>query len=567
MPKRAASPLTSLRALERARQAYGGAAEPRKLALLRGLERRRLRSATAVHRLHEVLCFLRAYPDSAAVLAQVDRMVDSFARRSDVRAHAEALADTGIAGTPIAFPFFTPTAQWLAQRWPDRLSVDWTGVERPDLLERALHLLVLDAEVPAIDEWSFPLQEWIDRLKAPDETDATFLIRRLGALRASPEVRQLVFEEIGLSIRLEPGPGTPSRTHARVPVGRVHWQRGPLSGARSDLCRELRRAPRSVRSVSRRDGERLIDLAREAMVTRSRDLDVFMYGDPADVRLVDHGDGLGFVVIGAIPERRLLLEAVYGFLTLKNGVPVGYVLNSALYGSAEIAYNVFDTYRGAEAAAIYARVLAAVHHLFGADTFTIYPYQLGGHGNEEGLESGAWWFYQKLGFRARDPGVLARMDTELARMRRNRKHRSSLATLRVLGEENVYLHCARRRDDVIGILPLANVGLAVAKRIAARFGADRERALETCSREAATRLGIRSFRGRSPGERLAWTRWAPLVTVLPGVEHWSQDDRRALVEVIRAKGGRRESDFVQRFDAHTALRRALRRLAIAHEPD
>ena len=38
--------------------------------------------------------------------------------------------------------------------------------------------------------------------------------------------------------------------------------------------------------------------------------------------------------------------------------------------------------------------------------FTIYPYQLGDDGNQKGLASGAWWFYQKLGFRARDPQVL-----------------------------------------------------------------------------------------------------------------------------------------------------------------
>src|SRR5260221_8761885 len=46
---------------------------------------------------------------------------------------------------------------------------------------------------------------------------------------------------------------------------------------------------------------------------------------------------------------RSLLESVYGFLTLKNGVPMGYVLTSALYHSAEVAFNVFDTFRGAEA--------------------------------------------------------------------------------------------------------------------------------------------------------------------------------------------------------------------------
>ena len=106
-----------------------------------------------------------------------------------------------------------------------------------------------------------------------------------------------------------------------------------------------------------------------------------------DVRLVEWGEGLQFACMGAVPERRLLLEAVYGFLTLKNGVPIGYVLTSALFGSSEIAYNVFETYRGGEAALVYARVLAVARSLFRSESFTIYPYQLG-HDNPEALRSG-----------------------------------------------------------------------------------------------------------------------------------------------------------------------------------
>ena len=134
-------------------------------------------------------------------------------------------------------------------------------------------------------------------------------------------------------------------------------------------------------------------------------------------------------------------------------MPVGYVLNSALYRSAEIAYNVFETWRGAEAGAIYGRVLATVRHLFGADSFTIYPYQLG-EGNREALESGAWWFYQKMGFRPRDREVRRRMGEEQRRMRIRPSHRSSIATLKRLAGANLYYHLGRRREDVIGLLPL-----------------------------------------------------------------------------------------------------------------
>jgi hypothetical protein len=552
--------MSPLATLERIHRRYGDAAAEQKLRLLKTLARANLPSARAVRRLHEVLCFLRAYPDGPEILERVEDMLDGFDRRPDLRRHAESLQDSGIAGTSILYRFFFETAQWLVRRWPELLHIDWEEVESPERLERALALFVLAAEIPGLDELDLGLRSWIERLEGPGTSDAAFVVRRFAALDAAPQVRQFLYEDIGLWLQFTPGRDTPARTRAKLPRRIIHWQTNPLSGTRPDLHAEMNRPPISVRSVSRAEGERLIDAAREAMVTRSRDLDAFAYGSPHDVRRVDCGEGLELVAIGVVPERRLLLEAVYGFLTLKNGVPIGYVLTSALFRSAEIAYNVFDTYRGAEAAPIYGRVLSLVHHLFGADTFTIFPYQLG-DGNDEALSSGAWWFYQKLGFRPRDETVTKLMNRELGRMHRNRRHRSTIATLRLLSRENLYLQTSGERNDVIGILPLANVGLAVTDHVARRFGADRERAAEETSREAMERLGVRTLHGFSRGERLSWRSWAPLVVCLPGVERFDARERGALVDVIRAKGGRRESDFVPGFDDHESLRRAIRRLA------
>lgn len=146
-------------------------------------------------------------------------------------------------------------------------------------------------------------------------------------------------------------------------------------------------------------------------------------------------------------------------------------------------------------------------------------------------------------------------------MRRNPRHRSSLATLRKLAAQNVFLHLQRPRKDVLGQVSLGNIGLRITRTLADRFGADRESAIRTCSREAARLLGLPSLRSFSAGERLAWERWSPLIMTLPGVKRWSRADKQALVRVVRAKGGRRESDFVSLFDRHRRLRQAVLKLA------
>lgn len=558
----ASSTAGALAELDRLKADFGAGRAARKRVVLEALERASLPRAADVAKLHEALCFMRAYPDDAPTLRAVRRMLAGFASREDLKRHRDALVDSGIAGTDTYFRFFQPMADWLARRFPDRLHIDWDDFKRQDKLERLLSLLALYAETPGLDEFDFGVRAWIKRLKGPGETDATFLVRRFAQLSMDPFARELLYDDLDPPMILKAGADTPTRTLAWHPVPAIAWQQRALRRARPDLRAGIGRRPRRIRVVPPREAEKLIDLSRGCMVNRQRDLDVFSHGDPHDVRMIEYEDGLQFACIGAVPERRLLLEAVYGFLTLKNGVPMGYVLSSALFNSAEIAYNVFETFRGGEAALVYARVLAMVRHLFGADSFTIYPYQLG-HENAEALQSGAWWFYQKLGFAPRDAATVKLMGAELARMKKNPAHRSSIATLARLSRENVYFHVDRRRDDVIGLLPLANVGLNATTYLAKRFGSDRAGAEAACAREAAELLGVVDLDRLPAGERLAWNRWAPIVVGLPGVARWPAKDRRALVDVVRAKGGRREEDFVRKFDAHTRLRRAIRALATA----
>ena len=260
-----------------------------------------------------------------------------------------------------------------------------------------------------------------------------------------------------------------------------------------------------------------------------------------------------------------MLEAVYGFLILKNGVPVGYFLVGSLFRSSEVAFNVFETFRGGQSGHIYSRALAMVRHLFGSDTFVVPPYQLG-YDNPEALKSGAWWFYYKRGFRPKDPGVRRILEAELKKMRRNRAYRTDVATLNQLAAENMYLYLGKRRRATMGTITAGNVGLRIARLLADRFGSDRERGIKTCSREAARVLGVGSLRGFTSGERLAWKRWSPLIMAIDGVERWGPGQKRALVDVVRAKGGRRESRFVEIFDRHKRLQQAVIELARDDSP-
>ncbi len=238
----------ALALLERIRDEYGAGSGARKRALLGALARARLRTAGEVVRLHETLCFLRAYPDDARVAGRVERMLRAFARRADLRRHRAALADSGIAGTTIRYRFFWPTARWLAHRWPAELRLDRNDLAAGDNIAGALpHLLTP------------PEAEWL-RARAPEgydaldalrgrATDAAWLVRAVEALPGDTFTREAFYDALDPSCELVPGRDTPSRTLDRHAPAPATFRAAPLRRARPDLRAEIRRPLRAVRSV------------------------------------------------------------------------------------------------------------------------------------------------------------------------------------------------------------------------------------------------------------------------------------------------------------------------------
>ncbi len=548
-----------LNRLERIARRFGEDQTTQKLQLLRQVARRRATTAAQVRRFHEVLCFLRAYPDDADLLDEVERRLATFGRRRDVATFSEELADSGIAGTPIDYQFHWPTARWIAAHWPGHLGIDWEWFDSSVSALQLLDLAVSRAQVVDIGSMDLSTQQWIDRMRGRGQTDATFVIRRFEALEVDEPTRQTIYETLDVPMRLSPGPDTPSRTRAKVQLHAPVFQRAPLSSRRPDLATALRIPPRSVRDVGGARADALIHAAREAMVTRARDLDAIQHANPDDVRLIDVGDGVVLSCIGLLPAFRPLVETVHVFVVHKNGVPIGYYQSALLFGSAELNYNVFEPFRGTQAAEIYAKALSAVHHLFGADVFAVDPYQLG-QDNDEALASGAFWFYQKLGFRPADPGARRTLAQEQRRVARDPAHRSSPATLRKLAAGHVYFHLGRPRDDVAGKVSLDRIGLAVGEWVGRHHGGDTAAAEAWCSRRLRASLGLPRRAPLEPTQQRWFARWSVLACLL-GVERWPPADRRAVLPILLAKGAPREDAFAIGLARHGRLRRALLQLS------
>jgi len=537
-----------------------------KLRLLDRLSESEIRDPRVLARLHEALCFLQAYPDDAEVLAAVNRALAAFpARVARLGPATRRLHDSGIAGTTLDYPFGLPMARWLASRFAGDADIRWQDFTEAERLQESLALLLHPTEHDAFsDEGGLGWRRWLAVARGGRPlTDLQLLIELFDRAPLDVPARDWLFESLALPVEWRLGGRGASRTFASLPWPHPFFDRRHVPArrpARGDFIRDVRRPLPSLRRAPRSLAERLIETGRLAMATRSRELFAFSYANPDDVLVADPGRGLRIGLIGILPGFRLPFEGYYAYLALRNGVPVGYGGGWQLFGALEVGVNIFESFRRGESAFIVSQVLRAYHQALGMRMVVVDPYQIG-HDNPEALESGAFYFYERLGFRPRDPAVRRLAEAEREKIARNPSYRTPLPVLEQLARSEIYLPVSAGDPDTERRVTSARLAALVTDHVARRFQGDRRAATREASARVRRALRVRRRAGWSREERRAFERLALVATLIPDLERWSAADRRRLVDVLRAKGGPSEARYVRLLDGHRRLRRSLEKLA------
>jgi hypothetical protein len=326
-----------------------------------------------------------------------------------------------------------------------------------------------------------------------------------------------------------------------------------------DVVREAMRLLPSLGRAAPALARELIETARLAMVTRSRELHAFSYPNPADVLVAEMGRGLRGVLIGLQPEQRLPFEGYYAFLAIKNGVPVGYGGGWCLFETLEFGFNIFESFRQGESAWILGQVLRAYHQVFRMLTVIVDPYQLG-TGNPEALRSGAFYFYQRLGFKPGSEAVRRLLEAELAKIARDRRYRSPLRVLGRLAREEACLTLPGGSPAPERRLRARDLAALVTRDVARRHGGSRDAATRGAMRRVTRALGVGRLAAWTDAERGAFRRWAPVIALVPDLDRWAPALRARVVRMIRAKGGRGEGPYARQLLGLAPLARALEAL-------
>jgi hypothetical protein len=533
--------------------------------LLAAVSGRRFPDPELLIRFHEQLLFIRAYPPGRSVLGLVEKILSKFQGRvarmlasGADPATFDYIENSGIAGTALHGHYSYGIACWLARRYPDRVEIDWDRYETREPLAHVLPRLIPLLEEDSLVEQNIPYLAWMDAARGRRRgSDLAFLIGRFEQLPVSEKERSALYDSLELWIRWDLGGSKASRTNNRRLPRKAYYHKAPLI-RRSDVSvADQIAAPLQLERLSLERGRGIVDRCRETSCVRYRELYGIAYGDPSSVVRAEVGRGVEIYLWGLPPDRRLPLRAYHAGFTLKNGVPINYIEGITLFERMEIGFNTFYTYRDGETAWVYAQVLRMLHHLTGASCFSIDPYQIGLN-NDEAIESGAFWFYRKLGFRPTRRDLMSVVEREEKKIAARRGHRTAAHILRRLAEAPMLFempHPGAGRGDW-DKFRIRNLGLAVQRRTAPQFKGEIEK-LRVKSIERvghALELNPRKLKGL---ERQAFDNLALVLDLIPDLADWSRAEKRQMDRIIRAKSGRDDAAYARLLQGHARLRKAL----------
>jgi hypothetical protein len=506
---------------------------------------------------------------------------------------------SGMAATTMQDTLSFDVAQWLARRIPRNIEIAWTDYwddyeserARGNTWPRFIPLLEEDADVEANIPWS----TWIDAARGRQNALA-WLLNQFAKLPIPPRHQSELYDSLHLPLRWNLENLKLSRTRNWRSPRRFYFHQSPLiQRSEVNLAQELSQPAPKLKKLPRAAGKSVMQSIREVMVVRYRELYGTTLGDPGTVVKADLGRGVIMHFWGLPPTRRLPLRAYIAGYTLKNGVPINYVEAIGLCEWIEVGFNTFYTYRQGETAWIYAQALRCLGALTNANCISIYPYQIG-QNNDEAIESGAFWFYRKLGFRPGRSDLQKLCEREEKRIAANPKYRTPPRTLKRLAEAHMFYEVeaatnnrfatgrvgdgriekgrtfSRAANATKSSPALAaeasgpwdtfstrNLGLQINQRMARDFKGDSQEIRQASLAQVNRVLNINPSRW-TPAQKQSLENWSLVLAQIPNLTRWTPEEKHQLIKIIKAKSARTEMPYFRQTQHHPRLRSELLRL-------
>lgn len=418
---------------------FGPEASDNKLKLLKACSLQKLVNSKTILQYHQQLLFLLSYAESVEIhslaKSEMERLTRTISKNETI---SEKLIGSGIAETVMQGAYSLTLTKWLIDTFPNAVSLhsfDESGIHPKEILK---HILP-DVEFELTSDELLKPIKWLEKAAGTKNRKQllNWLVESINVVNATDSIKDQIFESLNLFVEIEPKENSFSKSFGKVSVSKQYFHSDGIIKKFNELELINKKLPNEKR-LSKKEKQEIISCSRVVLCLLIRETDPITYCEELNVKYYELERGLSIALFSIDAERRLPIESYIGFMMFKNGYPMSYG-GAWLFGKRSlIGINIFEAFRGGESAIVFAQLLRCYKMAFGATYFEVEPYQFG-KGNPEGIQSGAFWFYHRFGFRPLDTKLFKLAEEEHSKIISQKGYRSPVSVLKQFTQSNLFV--------------------------------------------------------------------------------------------------------------------------------
>jgi hypothetical protein len=524
---------------------FGESYQSKKIKLLNAVPELKKSTAEDIFLLHDTLLAMLAWPENKTLFnmtkAAMSKLIESIKERMALEKRLDnKLHGTGIAGSEITGHFSYEITRWLVNEFGKSVILhSWDA--KPETVKLFFRQLLPRVEYESIFSGEFSPLRRIKKLKGKSsQTGLQWLMMLFEQSPLPDSVKDFLFNELKIFVTWKLDRKEFTRSYLSIPCNKIFYHK---KLERNFQIKNIlsKKFPAPAR-LTTKEKEHLVNVAKATLVFLYRETDPFTFASPEDLKFFDLEKGYSVALYSLKKEHRLSIESYIGYLVFKNGIPVSYGGGWIFGERCQFGINILEPFRSAESAYIMSQLIRVYHQYFEVTRFVVKPYQFGLK-NKEGLESGAFWFYYKYGFRPEEEKLQKLADEEWEKKKADNNYRTPIHTLKKFTAANLQLLLGKKPVPFFDASVLSN---AITNFINKTYNGDRKKAITDCFIKTKQALGINNLSAWSVAEKKVLEEWSLLAGANLNLAGWSIHEKKQFVTLIKSKANDNELDFIKR---------------------
>jgi hypothetical protein len=483
----------------------------------------------SVIQLHEALLFSLAYPASIKVYNLANQVMQLLVQtvKNKVAIDENAFYNSGITGSLICGQFGLLLNQYLLNEELRVLELSGVDGENSDLVGKLTYTLsdveqeLMPGDAGYFTKWQ---KRYLPKIKDSQKL-LDYYIQACLQMTGSISYRENLFAGFQLFTKFSLDEKLLGLSLGRLNQSSVYFHEKGIQ-KKCTLEEVWEQGKPKQLKLSLEQQAHLVRLARGSMASLMRETDTFTYAQTQETELFDMGKGISIALFYMIPEQKFSLQSYVGYLLFKNGLPMAYGGCWLLGFQAAFGVNVLPPYRGGESNLVIAQLIRLYRSRFQIQQFTVDPYQIG-KGNSDGIKSGAFWFYYKLGFRPMNDKLAKLAELEMEKMNADKTYRTPAKTLVKLADADIYWQAEGNTKPFIPLLPISD---KISLHIAQNYNGNRLLALQ------AAQIKFKKFTKKKLGSESFLKRLVVMLDALGAFEKLSEKELTQVLNAYQLKG-------------------------------